>query len=79
MDGFLGGMGAGPRAVQYLILGAKARAALSGSYSVRLEDILEVAQPVLSHRVLTTFAAESEGMKSRDVVQRLVDDLTKGG
>ena len=73
------GWGAGPRAVQYLILGAKSRAALHGSYIVRLEDILEVAEPVLSHRVLTTFAAESEGMNSRDVVRRLVDDLSKEG
>lgn len=73
------GWGAGPRAVQYLILGAKARAALHGSYMVRLEDILEVAEPVLSHRVLTTFAAESEGMSSRDVVRRLVDELSKEG
>ena len=69
--------GAGPRAVQYLVLGAKARAALHGSYMVRLEDILEVAEPVLTHRVLTTFAAESEGMRSRDVVRRLVDELSK--
>ena len=71
------GWGAGPRAVQYLVLGAKARAALHGSYMVRLEDILEVAQPVLTHRVLTTFAAESEGLGSRDIVKRLVDDLSK--
>ena len=73
------GWGAGPRAVQYLILGAKSRAALHGSYMVRLEDILEVAEPVLGHRVLTTFAAESEGMSSRDVVRRLVEDLSKEG
>jgi MoxR-like ATPase len=73
------GWGAGPRAVQYLILGAKSRAALHGSYMVRLEDILEVAEPVLTHRVLTTFAAESEGMSARDVVRRLVDDLSKEG
>jgi len=73
------GWGAGPRAVQYLILGAKARAALHGSYMVRLEDILEVAEPVLSHRVLTTFAAESEGMSSRDVVKRMVDELSRQG
>ncbi len=71
------GWGAGPRAVQYLILGAKARAALHGSYMVRLEDILEVAEPVLTHRVLTTFAAESEGLRSRDIVKRLVEDLIK--
>ncbi|MEQ9411024.1 MAG: MoxR family ATPase [Fuerstiella sp.] len=67
--------GAGPRAVQYLILGAKARAALTGSYMVRLEDVIEVAQPVLTHRVLTTFNAESEGISSGDIVQRLVDEL----
>ena len=67
--------GAGPRAVQYLVLGAKARAALRGSYMARLEDVIEVAQPVLMHRVITTFAAESEGLTSRDVVQRLVDEL----
>jgi MoxR-like ATPase len=73
------GWGAGPRAVQYLILGAKARAALHGSYMVRLEDVLEVAEPVLTHRVLTTFAAESEGLRSRDVVSRLVEDLSKEG
>ena len=71
------GWGAGPRAVQYLILGAKARAALHGSYMVRLEDILEVAQPVLTHRVLTTFAAESEGLSSREIVKRLVDELSQ--
>ncbi|MEM7457217.1 MAG: MoxR family ATPase [Planctomycetota bacterium] len=71
------GWGAGPRAVQYLILGAKSRAALYGSYMVRLEDILEVAQPVLTHRVLTTFAAESEGQTSKSIVERLVDELSK--
>ena len=44
---------------------------------VRLEDLLEVAEPVLTHRVLTTFTAESEGLSSRNVVQRLVDELSK--
>jgi MoxR-like ATPase len=67
--------GAGPRAVQYLILGARSRAALTGSYMARLEDVLAVAGPVLSHRVLTTFNAESEGISSTDVIQRLVDEL----
>ncbi len=68
--------GAGPRAVQYLVLGAKARAALRGSYMVALEDVIHVAQPVLTHRVITTFAAESEGITSRDVVRRLVEELS---
>ena len=69
--------GAGPRAVQYLILGAKARAALYGSYMVRMEDVVAVADPVLRHRVMTTFTAESEGVTSRDVAKRLVDELSK--
>lgn len=67
--------GAGPRAVQYLILGAKSRAALTGSYMARLEDVMAVAEPVLTHRVLTTFNAESEGITSNDIVQRLVEEL----
>jgi MoxR-like ATPase len=71
------GWGAGPRAVQYLVLGAKARAAIRGSYMVRQEDVVAVAEPVLMHRVLTTFAAESEGVSSRDVVQRLLEELQK--
>ena len=68
--------GAGPRAAQYLILGGKSRAALHGSYMVRLEDIMAVAEPVLAHRVLTTFGAESEGIKSRDIVHRLIEELS---
>ena len=71
--------GAGPRAVQYLILGAKSRAALLGSYMVRLEDVLAVAEPVLMHRVITSFGAESEGIDSRQIVRRLVDELVKEG
>lgn len=68
--------GAGPRAVQCLILGARARAALLGSYIVRQEDVEAVAEPVMIHRVLRTFAAESEQISSRDVVQRLVKELS---
>lgn len=71
--------GAGPRAVQYLILGGKARAALSGSYMVRLEDVVTVAEPVLMHRVITSFTAESENVTSRDIVSRLVEELSEGG
>lgn len=68
------GWGAGPRAVQNLILGARARAALLGSYMVRLEDIQEVALPVLSHRLITTFAAQAEGIGSQDIVRRLIEE-----
>jgi MoxR-like ATPase len=66
--------GAGPRAVQYLILGAKARAALSGSYMVRLEDVAAVAQPVLTHRLITTFAARAEGIDAKQIVRRLLEE-----
>ena len=66
--------GAGPRAVQNLILGGKARAALLGSYMVRLEDIQEVAAPVLTHRVITTFAAQAEGIGAKEIVQRLLKE-----
>jgi MoxR-like ATPase len=69
--------GAGPRAVQYLILGAKARAALLGSYMVRLEDVQELAAPVLTHRVITTFAAQSEGIDSKEIVRRLVEETSE--
>ncbi|MGI9241132.1 MAG: AAA family ATPase [Verrucomicrobiales bacterium] len=71
------GWGAGPRAVQYLILGAKARAALHGSYMVRLEDIVGVAEPVMRHRVMTTFTAQSDGISSIDVTKRLLEELQK--
>ncbi len=67
--------GAGPRAVQYLILGAKSRAALRGSYMASLEDLEAVAVPVLGHRVITNFAAESQGMTSKKVVERLIAEM----
>jgi MoxR-like ATPase len=66
--------GAGPRAVQNLILGAKARAALLGSYMVRLEDVQLVAAPVLTHRVITTFTAQSEGIDAKAIVRRLIEE-----
>ena len=67
--------GAGPRAVQYLIRGAKARAVLQGSYLVRMEDIEAVAQAVLRHRILTNFQAQSEGIGSAEVITRLLDTI----
>jgi MoxR-like ATPase len=67
--------GAGPRAVQYLILGAKARAVLHGSYLVRMEDIEAVAQPVLTHRILTNFHAESENVTSQEIIRRLMEEM----
>ncbi len=66
--------GAGPRAVQNLILAAKARAALQGSYMVRMEDVQAATEPVLTHRIITTFAAQAEGMDAKRIVQRLVEE-----
>ena len=69
--------GPGPRALQYLVLGAKARAVLRGSYLVQIEDVDAVAEPVLTHRILTNFHAQSEGVTSADVIARLQDELHK--
>jgi MoxR-like ATPase len=65
--------GAGPRASQFLILAAKARALLHGRYYVSCEDVRAVALPVLRHRIITNFNAEAEGVKPDDVVRRLID------
>jgi MoxR-like ATPase len=65
--------GASVRAAQYLILGAKARALTNGRYHVTFEDIRALAHPVLRHRVLTNFRAESEGIST----DALVDELLK--
>ncbi|MFO0813739.1 MAG: MoxR family ATPase [Gemmatales bacterium] len=66
--------GAGPRAVQFLILGAKARALLYGRTHVQTEDLAALALPVLRHRILTNFAAVSEGVTTDKVVERIVKD-----
>ncbi|HCE46385.1 MAG TPA: AAA family ATPase [Lentisphaeria bacterium] len=66
--------GAGPRAVQYLILGAKARAVLQGSYLVRQEDIESVVNEVLTHRILLSFHAETEGVTTEDIIKRLTSE-----
>lgn len=69
--------GAGPRASQYLILGAKARAALHGRNYATTEDVGAVATPVLRHRILTNFNAEAEGITPDKIVQRLIDETPK--
>ncbi len=65
--------GAGPRATQNLVLGAKARAVLHGRYYVSCEDIRSVAIPVLRHRIITNFNAEAEGIKPESIVRRLAE------
>lgn len=64
--------GAGPRASQYLILAAKTRAALHGRTVPSMEDIEFVATPILQHRILLNFAAEAEGITSKDVIKKLL-------
>ena len=67
--------GAGPRAGQYLILGAKARGILRGRVNASIEDVKSVAHAVLRHRVLTNFHAEAEGIDSDAVITRLLDTV----
>lgn len=69
--------GAGPRASQYLILGAKARAILRGRYSAMVEDVRAVAPSVLRHRIVTNFNAESEGVDQDAIIQRLLESIPK--
>jgi MoxR-like ATPase len=69
--------GAGPRATQYLVLGAKARAVLHGRYYVSCEDIRAVAAPVLRHRIITNFNAEADGVRPDDIVRRLADIIPR--
>ncbi|MCE9545964.1 MAG: MoxR family ATPase [Planctomycetia bacterium] len=67
--------GAGPRASIFLILAGKARAVLRGRYHVSIEDVQAVAKPVLQHRIIPNFAAQSEGITATDVVQKLLDAI----
>ncbi|MBH49243.1 MAG: AAA family ATPase [Candidatus Marinimicrobia bacterium] len=67
--------GAGPRASQYLILGAKAKAALDGRPSPDISDIKEMALPVLRHRILPNFNAEAEGLSTDDILLKLLDSI----
>ena len=67
--------GAGPRASQYLILAAKARALLQGRLHATTADIKEIAYPVLRHRLITTFHADAEGITTDAIVERLLKEL----
>jgi len=64
--------GAGPRASQYMVLGAKARAVLLGRQFVNHDDIRAVALPVLRHRILTNFNADAEGITSEEIIKKLI-------
>ncbi len=65
--------GAGPRASQYLIIGAKAHAVLQGRYYVTIQDIKAIARPVLRHRIVTNFTAEAEGITTDKIVDKLLE------
>jgi MoxR-like ATPase len=67
--------GAGPRASQYLILGAKARTLLQGRYAVSIEDIQAIAPSVLRHRIVPNFKAQGEGISSLDIIGRLLREV----
>jgi MoxR-like ATPase len=67
--------GAGPRAAQYMILGAKSRALMLGRPHVTTEDIRQVAYPVLTHRVLVNFAADADGITSLDIIGKILDSV----
>jgi MoxR-like ATPase len=67
--------GAGPRASQYLVLGAKARAVLGGRFYAGVDDVRAVAHPVLRHRILTNFNAEAEGIKPDEIIRRLLESV----
>ncbi len=70
--------GAGPRASQYLVLGAKTRAVLAGRYTPTIADVKAVALPVLRHRIIANFTAEAENVKVEDIIRRLIAECPEG-
>ncbi|MFN0007096.1 MAG: AAA family ATPase [Planctomycetota bacterium] len=68
--------GAGPRASQYLVLGAKAHAALAGRFHVAVEDVQAVVHPVMRHRIVTNFSAAAEGITSDIIIDRLLQEVS---
>ncbi len=63
--------GAGPRASQYLVLGAKCHAAVSGKYSPDIEDVQAIAEPILRHRIVRNYKAEAEGISTEQIIRKL--------
>jgi len=68
--------GAGPRASQYLILAAKARAILDGRFAASTDDVIALARPTLQHRLILNYRAEAEGLRAGDLVDRLLAAVT---
>ena len=69
--------GAGPRASQYLVLGAKARAAFRGVPTPTMDDVLDIAPSILAHRIVVNFDGEAEGLSTRDVIRELLAESRK--
>ena len=69
--------GAGPRACQALLMGAKANALLEGRFNASIEDIRYVAFPVLRHRLVTSFSAESDGITTDSIIDRLCKETSE--
>ena len=67
--------GAGPRAGQFLIQGGKALAAMDGRFSVAIDDVQKIAEPVLRHRISTNFQAQAEGLTTEDIIARLLREI----
>ena len=67
--------GAGPRASQYLILGAKSRAAIKGKFTPDIDDVKASVLPVLRHRIVTNFNAEADNISANDIIKRLVESI----
>jgi len=70
--------GAGPRAGQYMILGAKARALFDGRFAVGFDDVRAIGYPVLRHRILPNFRAEAEGITAEMIIAELLKQATQG-
>jgi MoxR-like ATPase len=67
--------GAGPRASQFLVLGAKCHAAINGKYSADIEDVKAVVEPILRHRIVRNYKAEAEGYSIEDIINEIVQSI----
>ncbi|MGB9663370.1 MAG: AAA family ATPase [Ignavibacteria bacterium] len=69
------GWGAGPRASQFMIIAAKARSVMNGSFTPSIDDVRNVALPILRHRIIPTFSAEADGITSANIVKTLLEQI----
>lgn len=67
--------GAGPRASQFMIIAAKARSVMNGSFTPSIDDVKSVALPILRHRIIPTFSAEADGITSADIIQNILEQI----